>query len=153
MLQRRSANDRIIKNHQRIPFSHDTIRNVVNVGNQLIAPAFLRNKGPQLNILVSNLLTHGPIAENQIVEPFLREFSPLQGFQNIRTNFFTSIETQAIHQTIISCLRSIGNKGEDRLIKVMSNRLHNLIHESRTHRLALLVDLRIISPREVNLLE
>ena len=63
------------------------------------------------------------------------------------------MQSQAIHETVISGLGGVRNKGKHGLFKLTANRIDDLWHERRTHRLSLTVNERIIAARKINFLK
>ena len=63
------------------------------------------------------------------------------------------MQSQAIHETVISSLGSVRNKGKHGLFILTAYRIDDLRHERRTHRLSLAVNERIIAAGKINFLK
>ena len=91
--------------------------------------------------------------KNQLVDPLFTERSTLEFLNKLLTHLFTAELPKAVHHAVISYLGGVRNKTENGLVKVVLDAIKDLGNEIGSKFHSLVVDLRIVTTREVDALK
>ena len=149
--QGRTPYNRIVDSHQRIRIRPNLpVCDIIDMAYQIVPLVVAGNESPHLGILDHDLLHPGP--ERQ----YLPEFFPIRLMvqsRNLLGFLLLGIGVNRIPHPGISHLGRIGNRSEHAVLQIVIYRLQNGRHQQSSQLLALLVNLGIGSPGEIDMLE